>query len=56
MFAQTIGYMPFRREFDYEFENEAEVLLSELTNTENESEEDKNIINSILVIYNNRIK
>jgi hypothetical protein len=34
------GYMPYRQEFDYEYENEAEVLISQLTFSEADSADD----------------
>lgn len=30
IFGDILGYMPLRGDFDYEYENEAEILLSEL--------------------------
>lgn len=41
IYSETLGYMPLREEFDYEYENEAEILLSELTFNENDSPNDK---------------
>ena len=44
--------MPRWREFDHEHENEAEILLSELVNSEDDSEEDIWMKFNILTLYN----
>lgn len=48
--------MPRRKEFDHEHENEAEILLSELINSEDDTEDDIRMKFNILSLYNQRIK
>lgn len=48
--------MPRRKEFDHEHENEAEILLSELVNSEDDTEDDIRMKFNILSLYNQRIK
>jgi hypothetical protein len=55
IFGDILGYMPLRGDFDYEYENEAEILLSEMNFGENEAEEELKIKYSILEIYNKRL-
>jgi hypothetical protein len=39
--GSELGYMPRRGELDYEHENEAEILLSELVNSLDDIKEDE---------------
>ena len=48
--------MPLRGDFDIEYENEAEILLSEMHFKDNEPDEDLSIKYSILKIYDRRLK
>lgn len=48
--------MPLRGDFDYEYENEAEVLMSEMKFQEGDSEAERKIKFSIIEIYNKRLK
>lgn len=48
--------MPLRDEFEYEHENEAEILLQEIVNREEDTEEDDQLKFNLLELYNRRIK
>ena len=48
--------MPRRGEFDHEHENEAEVLLSELVNSQEDTEEDERLKFNLSTLYCQRIK
>jgi transcriptional adapter 2-alpha len=54
--GQELGYMPRRKEFDHEHENEAEILLSELVNSPEDTQDDQRLKFNLLVLYNQRIK
>lgn len=56
IFGDILGYMPLRGDFDYEYENEAEILLSEMNFSDEDTEEEIKIKYSILEIYNKRLK
>lgn len=55
IFGDILGYMPLRGDFDYEYENEAEILLSEMTFNDEDTQEELTIKYSILEIYNKRL-
>ena len=44
--------MPLRDEFEYEHENEAEILLQEIVNREEDTEEDDQLKFNLLELYN----
>lgn len=48
--------MPLREEFEFEHENEAEILLSEIVNWEDDTEIDDQLKFNLLELYNRRIK
>lgn len=56
IFGDILGYMPLRGDFDYEYENEAEILLSEMNFSDEDTPEEIKIKYSILEIYNKRLK
>ncbi len=55
IFGDILGYMPLRGDFDYEYENEAEILLSEMNFSDTDTPEEQTIKYSILEIYNKRL-
>lgn len=55
IYGDILGYMPLRGDFDFEYENEAEILLSEMNFTEEDTKEELTIKYSILEIYNKRL-
>lgn len=48
--------MPLRREFDVEYDNEAELLLAEMEFLDDDTEEEIKIKDNILEIYNKRLE
>lgn len=52
---ETIGYWPKRCDFDYEYDNDAELLLSEMEFNEEDKEIEVNMKYKILDIYNSRL-
>ena len=48
--------MPLRREFDVEYDNEAELLLAEMEFLDTDTSEEHNIKLNILKVYNERLK
>ena len=56
IYGDIIGFMPLRKEFDYEYDNDAEQLLAEMEFTEEDSENDRKIKFSVLEIYNRKLK
>ena len=56
IYGDILGYMPLRGDFDFEYENEAEILLSEMNFTEEDTKEELTIKYSILEIYNKRLQ
>lgn len=48
--------MPLRQELEFEHENEAEILLSEIVNKKEDTEEDEQLKFNLLELYNRRIK
>ena len=49
------GYMPGRLEFDYEPENEAEVMVKDMIFTEDDSPTDVDLKIAVLEIYNSKL-
>jgi len=47
--------MPKRNEFEFEYDNDAEQIIAELTFGENESSSDLELKYKILDIYNDRL-
>ena len=56
LYGQVMGYMPLRKEFDVEFDNEAELLLAEMEFDSDDSEEEIRIKKSILSLYELRLR
>ena len=56
IYGDIIGYMPLRREFDYEYDNDAELLLAEMEFTEEDSENDRSNKYAVLEIYNKKLQ
>ena len=50
--AEILAYMPKRNEFEFEYDNDAEQIIAELSFRENEAEDDKKLKLKILDIYN----
>lgn len=48
--------MPLRDEFEFEHENEAEILLSEIVNRDEDTETDDQLKFNLLELYNRWIK
>lgn len=48
--------MPLRQELEFEHENEAEILLSEIVNKKEDTEEDEQLKFNLLELYNRWIK
>lgn len=55
-FGEHLGHMALRDEFEFEHENEAEILLSEIVNRAEDTEEDDRLKFNLLELYNRRIK
>jgi len=51
----VLAYMPKRNEFEFEYDNDAEQIIAELTFGENESSSDLELKYKILDIYNDRL-
>lgn len=56
IYGDILGYMPLWADFDFEYENEAEILLSEMNFTDEDTKEELTIKYSILEIYNKRLQ
>lgn len=54
--GEHLGFMPLRQELEFEHENEAEILLSEIVNKKEDTEEDEQLKFNLLELYNRRIK
>ena len=53
--AEVVGYMPLRKDFEFEYDNEAELLLAEMEFLEDDTEEEKEMKFQMLEIYNERL-
>jgi transcriptional adapter 2-alpha len=53
--TEILAWMPKRNEFEFEYDNDAEQLIAELTFAENEPEDDLKLKFKILDIYNKRL-
>jgi len=53
--SEIIGYMPLRGDFDFEYDNEAELLLAEMEFNEDDKPEEIQLKQKILEIYNARL-
>lgn len=56
IYGDILGFMPLRREFDFEYDNDAELLLAEMEFAEDESENDIRTKYSVLEIYNRKLE
>lgn len=56
IYGDIIGYMPLRREFDYEYDNDAELLLAEMEFTPEDSPNDIENKIAVLEIYNKKLE
>ena len=52
---EAVGYWPKRGDFDYEYDNDAEFLLSEMEFNEDDKEIEVKMKYKILEIYNSRL-
>ena len=43
IYGDILGYMPLRKEFDIEYDNEAELFLAEMEFDDEDTEEEKKI-------------
>jgi transcriptional adapter 2-alpha len=50
-----VGYLPKRREFEVDYDNDAELLLAELEFNEDDNEEDIRTKFRIIDIYNSKL-
>mmetsp|Transcript_12632 Transcript_12632/g.10807 ORF Transcript_12632/g.10807 Transcript_12632/m.10807 type:complete len:159 (+) Transcript_12632:84-560(+) len=53
--SEIVGFMPKRGDFDYEYDNEAELFLAEMEFNDDDKPEEVDIKNKILEIYNVRL-
>lgn len=56
IYGDILGFMPLRREFDFEYDNDAELLLAEMEFAEDESDNDIKTKYSVLEIYNRKLE
>lgn len=54
-FNDILGYMPLRRDFDVEYDNEAELFLAEMEFNESDDNNEIELKKKILEIYNKRL-
>jgi transcriptional adapter 2-alpha len=53
--SEIIGYMPLRGDFDFEYDNEAELLLAEMEFNDDDKPDETALKHKILEIYNARL-
>jgi transcriptional adapter 2-alpha len=52
---KIVGYMPKRRDFETEYDEEAETRVCEMEFSDNDPEEERTLKNQVLEHYNARI-
>lgn len=53
--AEIVGFMPKRRDFEVEYDNDAELLLAEMEFNDDDSEEEKTMKFRLIDIYNHKL-
>ena len=53
--AEIIGFMPLRNDYEFEYDNQAELLLAEMEFNDEDTEAQKELKFKILDIYNKRL-
>lgn len=53
--AEIVGFMPKRRDFEVEYDNDAELLLAEMEFNDDDSEEEKQMKFRLIDIYNHKL-